>query len=509
MCSKLLIFLCLLPLSAEAGNERWRGGPLSSSQFRRKELLPLVKKLKSSYHLTESVEDTAFDMLESQGTSTTASLDVAARTNLDHRGGGIKTLDASEGFPLPAVLTLFGGFLTMLSLGTVYCWGNFISYLPPHLHYFSSSQTSGAKDSLLVIPLCMLFQFVGLLGAPHLQKAVGLKQAMLFGSLMQSFGTYLASYSQNLLQFLLLYAVMFGTGIGLSYTSPLILGFKWFPARKGMVSGLVLSGFGLGGFFFNKLGSKFANPHGLNPSSEDFAQVYENFPSMLRKLAATYASMQLVSYLFFVKERKGGAVDASKTKSGGGGGGKVVTIPEALTSKEFWIVWTCITLSATAGLNTVSVYKLFGQTFPVLSNDAYLGLVGGFGAIANGVGRTAWGIGMDKVGFKRLFVFLTSLQAGIMLTMGFWCTNRVLFGLASTTLFGCLGGNFAMAPGVMAQIFGEAGPKVFGYLFSAFAVAAIGGNALNKQLQESLGYQGIFTLMAGMSLFAGALVTRL
>ena len=127
--------------------------------------------------------------------------------------------------------------------------------------------------------------------APSLHKKIGLKNAMLFGALMQSLGTYVGSMQTTLLPFLFWYSCVFGTGIGLAYTAPLILGFKWFPTRKGMVSGIILAGFGLGGFFFNKLGSMLANPEGVEVGTEAFRAVYGRFPIMLKKLRYARATL--------------------------------------------------------------------------------------------------------------------------------------------------------------------------------------------------------------------------
>ena len=119
----------------------------------------------------------------------------------------------------------------MLTLGTVYCWGNFISYLPPSMQYFDPSTATGAKDSLLSIPICMTMQFIGMLFAPALQKKVGIANAMMVGSAMQAFGTYMGSLQTALAPFLFWYSCFFGTGIGLAYTAPLVLGFKRFPGE--------------------------------------------------------------------------------------------------------------------------------------------------------------------------------------------------------------------------------------------------------------------------------------
>ena len=50
------------------------------------------------------------------------------------------------------------------------------------------------------------------------------------------------------------YSFLFGAGVGLAYTAPMVNGWKWFPEKKGLVSGAVVAGFGAGGFVFNQVG---------------------------------------------------------------------------------------------------------------------------------------------------------------------------------------------------------------------------------------------------------------
>ncbi|KAH8060857.1 monocarboxylate transporter [Aureococcus anophagefferens] len=122
-------------------------------------------------------------------------------------------------------------------------------------------------------------------------------------------------------------AGLVGAGIALAYTAPLVAGWSWFPDARGFVNGAVLMGFGAGGFFFNLLGTRLANPGGVPASGGAFPDaVYANFPVMLRKLALVY-----------------GAV----------------------------------------------VYKVFATTRG--HGDGFLSGVGAVGALCNGLGRLAWG----------------------------------------------------------------------------------------------------------------------
>ncbi|GMH70215.1 hypothetical protein TrLO_g1607 [Triparma laevis f. longispina] len=142
-----------------------------------------------------------------------------------------------------APLAILGGFLTHLTLGTLYCWGNFQSYLPPSMKYFAGLAGAGTPDSLYVIPLGMVFMCIGMPISSFFQAKLGLPLSMLFGSLLMAGGVYLSSFATTLASFMLTYAVMFGFGVGLAYTAPIVAGWKHFPDRRGLVSGCILGGF--------------------------------------------------------------------------------------------------------------------------------------------------------------------------------------------------------------------------------------------------------------------------
>ena len=375
------------------------------------------------------------------------------------------------------------------------------------LYFSTNSPTSGGSpDAVWVIPIAIIFQCIGMTLSPFVQSKIGLSKTMLFGSYLMSVSVYLSSYSKNLQQFIVLYCVLFGTGIGMGYTSPLIAGWSWFPKNRGLISGIVLAGFGSGGFLFNILGTQFVNPNGLTQTAGLFPEeVYKNFPGMLRKLAGVYIAMQTVAALCLKSAPVSPAssvVNSQLSSSAASAPKQRGALSIAVNSKSFWLLWTCIVLSATAGLNTASIYKMYGTKFPVIANDKYLALVGGMGAIANGWGRMLWGAALDKLGFVKCFTILTSVQSITMLLYKYTVNNRSLFTGSTMLLFFCLGGNFAMAPTACAKIFGADAPKVFGVLFSAFAVAGIGGASLNRKLLAIYGYEPIFKIMAALSLTA-------
>mmetsp|Transcript_45379 Transcript_45379/g.68444 ORF Transcript_45379/g.68444 Transcript_45379/m.68444 type:complete len:272 (-) Transcript_45379:238-1053(-) len=262
-------------------------------------------------------------------------------------------------------------------------------------------------------------------------------------------------------------------------------------------------------------------------------EVYDRFPFMLQTLALIYLCLQLIGAICVrspsnkVAEIEHCMIDVdgdeetcsqqkmhfpplNSSNITEEDKEDAVAIWGALKTRTFWNLWICMVLSASAGLNVVTVYKMYGNTFDTLQDDSYLALVGGIGSIANGLGRTFWGMLQDKLGSKRPFMLLTTVQGVMMLSYPFMVHSRISFGLATFIFFLCLGGNFAMAPGICAKLFGaEAGPKVFSVLFSAFAVAAIFGTALNRRFLASYGFEFVFNFMAIVSLISAISISFL
>lgn len=263
------------------------------------------------------------------------------------------TISSSKLPDLKVISCILGGALAHLTLGTLFCWGNFMSYAPSFLTFFDGIEKSGQPDKLLVIPFTLVAMCLTMPFGPIVVGKIGSQKTMFIGTLLVSLGVYLASYAKSLLTFILCYSGLFGAGVGLSYAAPMIAGWKWLPNAKGLVSGVILTGFGAGGFIFNLLGTSFVNPKGLNPTNGKFpAEVYDAFPIMLKKLAILYFIVGSIGAAMIT-------VPATTTK----GKAQAVAAPqgvgvlEAIKTPQFWILWTMILLSASAGLNVAAAYK--------------------------------------------------------------------------------------------------------------------------------------------------------
>lgn len=402
-------------------------------------------------------------------------------------------------------MCILGGAMMHITLGTLYCWGNFMSYAPESLKFYDGQQHPGASpDALIIMPATLASQCLTMPFGAQLAAKYGSRATMMLGAIIVSTGVFLSSYATSLSTFMMLYAVMFGAGIGLSYTSPMIAGWKWLPEKKGLVSGAILTGFGAGGFFFSLLGTKLVNPNSLNPVKGVFPdEVYNNFPSMLRTLATLYLVGGFAGALMVSEPAK--PVSSGKAPPAPGTG-----VVESLKTKQFWLMWSMIVCSASAGLNVAAIYKQFAAGSPALTGDSFQALVGGLGALFNGVGRLFWGQISDTIGFKKSFMGLTLLQSLLHAYYPFSGGSKFTFTVATCLCYFFLAGNFALMPPAIQKMFGtKNGALIYGLVYSAFGVASIGGMLLGKSLQANFGFEGVFRVLSAMSVVGALLTSRL
>ena len=146
-----------------------------------------------------------------------------------------------------AVVVLFCTVL-QLCLGTVYAWSFFQTMLVRDSGW-SFSETAAAF-SITIFCLGVSAAIAG-----QALPRVGPRALALAGSLLFSSGYVVASLAlslESMWLFYLGYGVIGGAGIGMGYVTPVATAAKWYPDRKGLVTGIVVMGFGVGALLLSK-----------------------------------------------------------------------------------------------------------------------------------------------------------------------------------------------------------------------------------------------------------------
>ncbi len=413
-------------------------------------------------------------------------------------------------------LVVFGAILIQLALGALYAWSVFTRILtdPEGIYQFTATQTAWIFSAGLAT-----FAGVMILAGKMLARA-GPRRLTIAGGLLLGLGFILGGFfgTSFWAQFICI-GLIAGAGIGLGYVVPIAVGVKWFPDKKGMITGLAVAGFGFGATIWVKLAGSwfggllnYAEVFGLPPVQSVFV-IY----------GVIFAALVLLGSIVMVNPPEGylpkgwqPADDQSAAEQGGVG----FAPKQMLRTSQFYSIWVVFLSSAIAGLMVIYCIKLFGVDALEFRGVANAGLTTetavAWLAIFNGLGRILWGMISDRIGRKSAIVIMSLAQGAAMLM-----TYHVFIhtGLTTGLIFAaCLigfnyGGIFALFPAITADYFGnkEVG-RNYGWIFSAYGVAGIVGPLLAGFFKDAatasaspIGWMTPF-LIAGVSCLIGGVI---
>src|SRR5512137_2664461 len=161
------------------------------------------------------------------------------------------------------VVTLAGVGLN-LALGILYAWSIFSKQLTEPLARggFGWTRTQATMPYTIAIA-CFAFMMVP---AGRLQDKLGPRVVASAGSVLTGIGLLVASFAapSSSLPALLGFGLLAGTGFGLGYAAATPAAVKWFPPRKkGLITGLVVAGFGLAPVYIAPLSRHLLGTYGV------------------------------------------------------------------------------------------------------------------------------------------------------------------------------------------------------------------------------------------------------
>ena len=402
-----------------------------------------------------------------------------------------------------------GAILIQLALGAIYAWSVFTARLTDQsgIYAFSASQTAWVFSTGLAT-----FAIVMVLAGRILPK-VGPRPLALTGGLLLGAGYIIGGlFGQSFWIQLLSIGVISGTGIGVAYVVPIAVCVKWFPDKKGMITGLAVAGFGFGATIWVKLaGSWFG---GLLNTTTVFG--LPGVQSVFVIYGVTFFLLVLLGSTVMVNPPEGyqpAGWAPPETADGNQEGGSNFGAREMLRTPQFYMLWSVFMFASIAGLMVIYCIKLFGidalEYRGVAGAGAITGTAMAWYAIFNGLGRIAWGSISDRLGRKLTIVLMSCLQGVTMLlTYHVFITFGMVYGfIFAAALIGFnYGGAFALFPAITADYFGNKNVgSNYGWMFTAYGVAGLAGPLLAGYFKDAA--QGATQPSAWMTPFviAGAL----
>jgi MFS family permease len=352
---------------------------------------------------------------------------------------------------------------------------------------FSASQTAWVFSAGLAT-----FAIVMVLAGRVLPR-VGPRLLTVAGGLLLGTGYVLGGlYGDTFWVQLLGIGIVGGAGIGLAYVVPISVCVKWFPDKKGLITGLAVAGFGFGATIWVKLaGSWFGgllnttNVFGL-PGVQSVFVIYGIALAALVLLGSVVMINPPDDYL-------PAGWTPPVTENNDHEGAVEFRARDMLRTPQFYMLWFVFMFAGISGLMVIYCIKLFGidalEHHGVAGAGAITGTAMAWYAIFNGVGRIAWGSISDRIGRKTTITLMTALQGVTMLmTYHVFISFGLVYGfIVVAALIGFnYGGSFALFPAITADYFGNKNVgSNYGWMFTAYGVAGLAGPLLAGYFKDA------------------------
>jgi OFA family oxalate/formate antiporter-like MFS transporter len=380
----------------------------------------------------------------------------------------------------PRALIATAGFCIQLALGTVYGWSVFLN---PLRDQFSAGKVE--VNLAFTIALAVLGMTAGFGG--QLQRRIGPRASATAAGVLYGAGMLLSGLAPNLATLYLAYGVLGGVGLGLGYIVPLAVLIGWFPDKRGFISGVAVTGFGLGAFIVSPLATELIRTLGVQ--------------NTFILLGASYCIIIVAAAQFlrpapdnFVPA--GGAPSRQQAQATIAG----LTLREALRTPYWYLLWSILALNVTAGAALISVAAPLAQELTQVG-PTWAALLVCLISLFNGLGRLTWGTLSDRLGRARTFMAIFVLQAVAFAQMSALDSYAAL-SIAAAIIALCYGGGFGTMPAFAADLFGarNAG-TIYGAMLTAWSTGAIAGPVVIAVVP----YRSTLLLMACILALATAL----
>ena len=385
--------------------------------------------------------------------------------------------------PARAIVALAGVVMQLL-LGTVYGWSVFKKPLMA-AHGWSGTEV-GMAFTLAILFIGLSAAFGGRLVDRTGSRNVARTAAVLFGV-----GTILAGVADAVDSRWLLwigYGVIGGIGNGLGYITPIAVLVRWFPDKKGLITGLAVMGFGLGAAIMGQVAPILIPRVGVATTFYVFGTIF--------LIGLLLAAQKLVNPTEEI------SIASAQSQSGKPAAATSVDFAAARGMYQFYVLWGILFINVTAGIALISNLSPMAQAQVKLTALA-AGTLIFVSSLFNGLGRVCWACLSDRIGRKTTFLLILGTQIPVFLLLTHVSTP-LLFGILCCYILFCYGGGFATMPAFAVDTFG---PKnigsIYGPILLAWGVAGVVGPLLMETVNKASGSFAMALVVAAVLLAVG------
>lgn len=367
-----------------------------------------------------------------------------------------------------------GAIIMQISIGAIYSWTLFNEALHHKFAWTINDIIITYSLTIFIFALTTIFsgRILDRFG-PRLTGSIG---AILYGT-----GVMLTSTADSLIELYIFYGIIAGIGVGFVYVCPLTTCIKWFPRKKGLVTGIVIGAFGMGSLVFKNIIQVNIITYGV---SETFLI-----------LGITYLTLTLTGAQLLKNPcEKSQNILIQKAD-------KIYKVRTMIKTKNFYFIWLSYFFACIGGLLVIGSATEIGLDVAKISFIEAAGAVTII-AISNGIGRLFWGAISDHIGCKKSVICMFILTTISMILMGYITLTLEIFYILIAIITFCFGGFLVIYPTITSEYFGITNMgRNYGVIYQAYGLAALCGPLL---LKSTTGYSSAF-LISGITSAFGAL----
>lgn len=406
-------------------------------------------------------------------------------------------------------LVILGALIVQLCLGSIYAWSFFQTALnggtPPTGAYQWPSFYSQLPFAAGLASFALFMIFAG-----RWQDRVGPRKVATIGGILLGIG-YISAYFVDAvtggdamigtIYLVITYGIIGGAGIGFAYVCPIAALVKWFPDKKGTITGIAVAGFGAGALVFGYVEQYLLTLYNV-PTTANIGM-----PMLI--LGVVYLVLVVLGAQVLTNPPVGwvpvGYTPATTTADGKG---QEIMPGNMIKTSTFWLLWLMFVFAATAGLMTLGNVKSAALAIDATADAVVLV---GVMSLLNAAGRIVWGAASDKIGRENTMIIMFIVLAVGMFTFAWMSTIAIswiaVMGIASLIGF-CFGGNFALFPSATADFFGSKNVgKNYGVMFTAYGIAGITGALVAGPIVDATGSYFMAFIVTGVLAIIAVLFT--
>lgn len=147
------------------------------------------------------------------------------------------------------VIPIIAAIAIQLCLGTAYIWSVFQEGIAKSL--FAGNNANAALTFSILLAVLSIGSTIG----GKMQDKIGPRFTVIIGGVVLAIGFFCASFTVESAPWLLwmTYGVLGGLGMGFIYSTTIACAQKWYPDKRGLISGVIVSALGFGGVVFTPI----------------------------------------------------------------------------------------------------------------------------------------------------------------------------------------------------------------------------------------------------------------